>query len=391
MSVPAEQPSALTTLTGEVGEKLGRLRAWLDETGHPALVLTQAGPVAWATGGLTCSIERGNPRAPLWLVVTRDRATALTTEVERPRLESEARLAERGLDLAAVPWYDAEAFPAAAEELAGSPRAALAADGAEAFGVDADEDLTALRLALLPPELERLAALGRDASLALEQALLAWRPGERDLDVQARVSHALDLTGATPVCLIVGADDRVERFRHPLAVGAAASSLVMAVVVAERDGLHAAVTRFASARGLSPTVAAAQADAFAVEASVLAASRRGATYGEVVAELARAYERAGHAGAWREHYQGGPVGYRQREFELAPPQTASRWWDEPLAEGHALAWNPSVAGGGKAEDTFVVEASGLRRITDTGDWPLVETAAGIVRPGVLDLATGGPA
>jgi hypothetical protein len=130
-------------------------------------------------------------------------------------------------------------------------------------------------------------------------------------------------------------------------------------------------------------VRAARTAALAVEAATLEACVPGATYGDVVRALDRAYTEAGHPGAWAEHYQGGPVGYRQREFELAPTQTDSRWFSVLVDEGHAVAWNPSVAGGGKAEDTYLVEQRGLRRLTDTGAWPLLDG-----RPAVLDVATG---
>jgi hypothetical protein len=148
--------------------------------------------------------------------------------------------------------------------------------------------------------------------------------------------------------------------------------------------LHAAVTRFACADGLSASVRAARAAALAVEAATLEACVPGATYGDVLRSLARAYADVGHAGAWEEHYQGGPVGYRQREFELVPTQTDNRWCSVALAEGHAVAWNPSVSGGGKTEDTYLVEARGLRRLTDTGAWPLLDDG----RPAVLDVSTG---
>jgi Xaa-Pro dipeptidase len=100
-----------------------------------------------------------------------------------------------------------------------------------------------------------------------------------------------------------------------------------------------------------------------------------------------AYARAGHAGAWREHYQGGPIAYRQREFEAAPPTAhgaGSPFTQTTIEPGHALAWNPSVAGGGKAEDTYLVGGGGLERLTDTGNWPLLADG----RPAVLDIATG---
>jgi antitoxin VapB len=157
----------------------------------------------------------------------------------------------------------------------------------------------------------------------------------------------------------------------------------MAVVVAEREGLHAAATRFACAARLSETVARAQAAALTVEARMLEASRPGATYGDVLRACAEGYSEVGAPGAWREHYQGGPIGYRQREFELAPSQHESRWFAHPVEAGQAVAWNPSVAGGGKSEDTFLVEEDGLRCLSATGAWPL---AGG--RHAVLDVGTG---
>ena len=49
--------------------------------------------------------------------------------------------------------------------------------------------------------------------------------------------------GIVPVCLIVGGDDRLERFRHPLADGSAMHRQAMAVLVGMRHGLHVALTR----------------------------------------------------------------------------------------------------------------------------------------------------
>jgi Xaa-Pro aminopeptidase len=159
--------------------------------------------------------------------------------------------------------------------------------------------------------------------------------------------------------------------------------LVMAVVVAERGGLHAAATRFASNGTLSAPVRQARAAAFAVETAMLVATTPGAHYGDVLVAGARAYQDAGHPGAWRDHYQGGPVGYRQREFEIVPTDTGSRWFRTPIAPGHAVAWNPSVAGGGKCEDTYLVNDGVLRRLTETGTWPLEDG-----RPAVLDIGSG---
>lgn len=378
-------PSSTGSRRDEVETKLALVRDWLDRGGRPAVALTTQASVAWLTAGLTNPVDRSDPTSPLWLVVSASRAVAITTAVERPRLDAEAGLDEIGFSLENVPWFDGASFVRAVEEIAGAPRKELASDGHGEFGFDADGDLTALRLRLQPAERERLADLGRDVAGALEHAVSAWRPGERDLDVQARAAEQLEHAGALPVCLIVGGDDRVERFRHPLAAGAQVHRLLMAVVVATRGGLHVAATRFVRANGLPDSVQAAFEKALEVEAAMLEASRSGATYGDVMRACEDAYARAGHPGAWREHYQGGPVGYRQREFEIAPVQHESRWFSQPIEAGHAVAWNPSVAGGGKSEDTFLVEDDGVRCVTETGAWPQVEVR-GRLRTGILKIA-----
>ena len=380
--VSAEQPTA----AAETAVKLERTRELLEERHAAAAVLTGAAAVAWLTAGITNPIERGSPASPLWVVVTSETATALTTNVEHARLVEP--LGRVGLPLEEAPWYEPDAMTAVAEELAGSsPERWLCDDERLAGGAD---DLTALRLALLASEQDRLAVVGRDAAAALETALRSWEPGERDFDIQARAIEQLERDGILGVCLFVGGDVRVERFRHPLPIGERVERLAMAVVVGERGGLHAATTRFASAGRLDGAVAAAQLAAAAIEADVLDASRTGATYGDVLDSLDRAYAAHGHAGAWRDHYQGGPIAYRQREFEIVPGQTGSRWYSTRLEEGHAVAWNPSVAGGGKSEDTFLVTPTGLRQVTETGAWPTVEVG-GRLRTAVLDVETGSAA
>jgi antitoxin VapB len=375
------EPITETTQREEVEAKLEQLRALLDRRALDAAVLTGTDAVAWATGGLTSPIERGAATSPVWLVVRPDGAAAATTNVERDRIDAESALRELGIPLHDAAWYAADSLELLALELAGAPR-----DRVGGLGADIDDDLVELRLALMRPEQERLALLAVDAAAALERALHDWSPGETDFDVQARVSERLERAGAFGACLIVGGDERVERFRHPLATGAPMERLAMCVVVAERGGLHAAATRFAAAGELPSGVRAAHDAARAIESATLGACVPGATYGDVLAALDGAYAEAGYPRAWADHYQGGPIGYRQREFEIVPTQTDSRWFSLRVEEGHALAWNPSVGGGGKVEDTYLVEADGLRRLTDTGAWPLVDGS-----PAVLDVSTGAAA
>lgn len=365
-----------------------RLARWLRAGEAPAgLVLTGPASVAWVTGGAGPPVDRSADVDLVWAVITRTGAVLITTEVEADRIAEEYQPARHGFaELVAVPWYRPEEFVRAAEELAGAPVERLAADGHPAFGLDASADLISLRLALSGPEQDELRALGGDAATALEDALTAWQPGERDLDVQARVAACLEARGADTPVLIVGGDERVRRYRHPMAVGAPARHLVMAVVVARRAGLHAAATRFACAGTMQPELRALRARVCRIERDTLAASRPANSYGQALRALDDGYTREGAAGGWTGHYQGGPIGYAQREFEIAPCQDDSRWYHTRIEAGHAVAWNPSLPGGAKAEDTYLVQEDGMERVTSGPSWP-VEDGDDLVppRPAVLEL------
>ena len=365
-----------------------RLLPWVERTGLPALVLTRPGPVSWLTGGLPPPVDRSAGTDLVWAVATGASATLITTQVEADRIRAEYRPEQHGFaGPLAVPWYDPDAFARAAAQVAGAPPIAMASDGHPAFGTDVSDDLTELRLTLSSAEQEDLRALGADAAQALEGALAAWSPGQRDLDIQARVAAHLEARGADTPVLIVGGDERVQRYRHPMAAGEPVYHLAMAVVVARRGGLHAAATRFACAGPLGEELLSLRDRVHQIERDTLAATRPGSTYGDVLTALDRGYARVGAEGGWAGHYQGGPIGYAQREFEIAPSQQGSRWAAAHIEPGHAVAWNPSLPGGAKAEDTYLVHASGLERVTTGPDWPTVPGDDGLPpRPAILEVA-----
>jgi Xaa-Pro dipeptidase len=354
------------------------------------LVLTGPAAVAWACGGVAPPVDRTAATDLVWAVFTHFGAALITTNVEAERIRDEYDPGAHGFaDLVTVPWQDGGAYVTAAERLAGAPSRLLAADGHPAFGIDVSDDLVSLRLALSAPEQDDLAELGRDAAAALQSALTGWRPGERDLDIQARCAAALETTGGDAPVLIVGGDDRLERYRHPLAVGAPVRRVVMAVVVARRGGLHAAATRFATAAPLDTAYIDLRRRVLAIDDAVLSASRPGVTYGSALTALDAAYAKAGAPGEWAGHYQGGPIGFGQREFEFAPGQAGVRWHNEKIAAGHALAWNPSLPGGAKVEDTYLVTGAGeLTPVTRAPGWPDErDDGRQPPRPAVLEVGT----
>lgn len=364
-------------------EAVRRVHDVASRAGLDGVVLTTPGAVAWATGGINTPIDRAAPTDTIWVAIGPDAAAVVTTNVEAPRLSAGLEFGD-GCGLVSAPWWDGEEMSRAAAAALDADPAALGSDGHPGFGHDVTFDLTKARLALTTRQQLSLADLGCESAAVVEAALMAWRPGETDHAIASRIAEGVERFGGQCPVLLVGGDGRVERFRHPVAVGAAVSRLVMAVLVASRGGQHVALTRYASAGPIPASLAAGLDATRAIHRDVLDACTPGATLGSAMTSLAASYGRRGYKDEWRDHYQGGPIGYAQRECEIAPVQTGSPWWSVPLPLGSAVAFNPSISGGAKDEDTYLVEAERPRWITSTTVWPTTNDP-NFPRPAVLDI------
>ncbi len=371
-----------------VRQVVGRLRRLAEQRGLEGIVLSGPAAVAWATGGMNTAIDRALPVDMVWVALSEGAQLLVTTEVEYPRIVADCDPAASGFSVLAVPWYDPEAFVATCVARLGAVPANVGSDGHPAFGVDLSDDLVISRMALTDFGQEGLRWLGRDTTHALEAALKSWRPGVTDREVQAEMVRQLELTGAEAVVALVAGDERVGDLRHPLALGLPAYERMMAVIVSRRGGLNVAATRFVADKPASTELAERFRAVRQIEAAVLRACSPGATYGEATSRLVEAYAEAGHPEAWREHWQGGPIGYGTREFELAPGFEQSAFWSLEVAPGQALAWNPSLSGGAKVEDTFLVTTEGLRCVTSPIDWP-TEQVEGSPEPRAAVLVRAG--
>jgi Xaa-Pro dipeptidase len=346
--------------------RVATLRAQFDAR---PLVLTTPGSVNWITGGLSDPVDITASIDPVWAVDSKDGRALITSEIEAPRLLRDFDLDALGWDVIDVPWFDAAAPLRAAASFCGVTPEELLSDR-DAFGTNVSTAIVLERMVLSTPEQEDLRALGTVAARALEAGLVAWQPGvTTDFEIASVVSRELERHGAKAVCLIVGGDDRLRSVRHPLAIGAVIDEAVMAVVVARRGGLHVAATRIAVTSAADPILELTER-LDPVHHAVVNASLPGHRWGDAIEALAQGYENIGAPGAWREHFQGGPIAFEQREFEPAPTQTDSPYWNIGCRTNAAVAWNPSLRGGAKIEETYLVGNDVFELITDSGEWAM---------------------
>jgi Xaa-Pro dipeptidase len=367
----------------EVAEKLERVRAHLAATGSSGALFTRQFHVSWITAGMEDVIIRGADGSFVWALVTPEGAYLLGSNIEATRLTAEEGPAELGFEVVGVPWYEGH-FRSALDGICDAGK--LVNDG-EGPGIDDSDALQGLRLSLTAGESARMRALGVEACQALEDGMRRLTAGMAGRDLGAEVAFRLESRGILPFVLLVGGDHRRASFRHPTVSADPLERDALVVIVAVRGGLNVALTRTASVAAPDAALAERHAIAAEAEARAIEATRPGATYGEALQAQLDTYEAYGYHDEWRNHTQGGPIGYGAREFGVAPLAAPDVYTTRTVEVGHAVAWNPTVQGA-KSEDTFLVGENGSELISNSASWPsiTVPTAAGsLERPAILQV------
>ena len=352
----------------EVERKHERLREMLKRHNAGSLWLRRTRNLSWITAGAEVAIDTSSESAPYSVLITPEKRSIIVSNIELPRLRKEDHFEELGFDYAVSNWY--------ANELPTMP------------GVISDLDpeiaseIQQMTWVLTEDEQIRYRALGSDTAAALEEAIRAAQPGESEWQIAARLDAACRKRGGLATVNMVATDDRIAQFRHPYVTDKPLDKLVMMVVCMRRGGLFTAGTRFAYFGALPDVLRDKQDKVAAIDAAGMSATRPGRSLGDVFAALQAAYTSQGEGEQWKQHHQGGLIGYASREHIATPG-------DPTLIEaGQAFAWNPSIVGC-KSEDTILLGVDGFEIVTQASEeWPSIEIGiAGqtIRRPAILEL------
>ena len=203
--------------------------------------------------------------------------------------------------------------------------------------------------------------------------------GMSEFEIQAILSEYLIAEGVMPLVILIGSDKRLFNYRHPVPTGKKIDKYVMVVCGAIKWGLITAISRLIHFGKPSSEIFKARDIITNIGAEMILSSRPGTKYSDVLKNEIKRFEKYGLEDEWKNHHQGGPIGYEGRYFLTKLEKK------ETIETNHAIAWNPSMRGF-KSEDTIIVEKDENKIITEDGEWPTieVETEYGkILRPDIL--------
>lgn len=323
---------------------------------------------SWLTSGRGF-VNRATEESVGKLFITAKDAYLIASNIEAERLQEEESC--QGLQVLTFPWYEPEKLKDLYHTVVSSGE----------FRMDSEPEIEAhlkkLRIALCKKEEDALKQLGKVAAEVLEQIAFNLKVGISEHEVAGQIGAQCLARGIEPIVNLVAFDERVFSRRHPLPTSKILDKYAMLVLGARRQGQIVSVTRLVHFGALSDELVRKHQAVAEIDAQLIQHTRPGATYKALFKVMKDVYKEQGYSDEWTFHHQGGLTGYNTREQLLLPNV------EETVEENQAFAWNPSIAGV-KSEDTLIVKENKNEIISFTGNYPMIETAAGgLKRPGIL--------
>jgi len=348
----------------EISEKRARLQKLMEENVLDVVVLTKRHNFAWATGGADNHVRHGSENGVASLLFFRDgRRAALTSNIEAPRIETE-ELAGLGFEMHQVHWWKPEERAEALSGLMGNARAA--SDDGTPGTSEIEPFLPPLRMRLTGHEVAKYRWLGHQTGQGIAAVCKKVKKGMTEEEIAGSLFAEMQKRSIKPTVMLIAADDRIMKYRHPIPTSLKVRHAVMVVVCARRWGLVCSASRLVRF-GAMPAELKRKHEACAyIDGVFISSTVPGASWAEIFKKAQAAYAAKGFADEWQLHHQGGPTGYIEREF-TANPSTPP----ELKAEANmAVAWNPSITGT-KSEDTIIVTPRGAEVISASPGWPML--------------------
>lgn len=333
-----------------MNEKEARLAAFCKRTGTEGVWLRRRTNIAWLTDGADVHVDGSSSTGVASLLWTPRKKVVLTTNIEAQRLADEEFGSE--WEVRATDWW----------EKAAPPKGRFATDFP-------DDPFADLRYPMTLREWARIRVLGHLAANYLARHMSWIKRGMTEHEVAADLARRLRPHGVVTPVLLVAADRRIAKYRHPIPTMNRIDRTVMVAICPRLKGMTVAITRLVHFGRKPPPDLRRRHDAVCrVDAALHAATAPGQRWCDILAVGQQVYRETGFADEWKHHHQGGPMGYEGRDFKATPTETRK------VVENQAVGWNPSIAGT-KSEDTILSSGEVL---TAMRDWPMCGT-----RPDIL--------
>lgn len=374
-----QQDLSISGRTLEIEGKVKTLRGIMQNEKLDGIYISKQEHFAWITAGGDNIVTRFVEDGVCAIFITMDNRYFLCNNIETGRMIEEEHLVEMGFMEKSMWWYENNTMTFIHELIGmnGNFAADINLEGA----VDANPIIRSLEKTLSDNEVGRYVHLGKVFSKTIESFMETIQPGDSEMEIAGRLGSKMWENGLEPVLLLVAADDRIYKYRHPIPTENKLEKLLMISCNARYKGLVTKITRMVHFGKISQDFQKQYRQTAEIENAMAAISKPGVDEIVPYKIAVKMYEDFGYPGMWKIHHQGGPQSYTNGFYLITPE-------NHDLIKLHqCYGYNPSITGT-KTEDGFVVTEDGPLFITYPVSFPVLHSEIKDIefnRPGILEV------
>jgi Xaa-Pro dipeptidase len=340
-------------------KKINLLKEIMEDNGLDGIIISKRTNFLWLTDGKSNNVIRDEDFSLVYLFITKGGERFLiTTSSDSDRLIEE-ELYELDFKVKEYKWFS-ESYKDAIKRTAVKGR--IGSDFYDHEYKYIEEDLKSKRVGLTDFEISKAKKLSTEFSGLLTDYCISLIPGKTEIDIALGLElNCLKKRINCPV-LMVGSDERIEKYKHPVATDKKVEKFVLIAAVVERKGICISVSRSVYFGKVPRDLNHRHDVVCRLEERLFRNSKAEKPLKEIISDIKDGYKELRHEDEWKNHTLGGVSGYRPREF-LAADNSKYK-----LKINNILAWNPTIRGV-KAEDTGLVTDRGLEQLTIDRRWP----------------------
>jgi antitoxin VapB len=338
-------------------EKQERVRDWLSRIGADGVIISRRDQFAWLTSGGDNRVLNNSENGFGHLVITKGGKQYLVAQSMDAARLLEEQAPNQGYEMVSLHWFEEDARQKALK-LAGRQ---VVADSILAGAKEINSSLAYLHFPLTNLEMTRSRWLGRAVAELLENVGLTVAPGQSEQEIAIRLNTEAVRSGIDLDVLIVGSDERIFKYRHPLPTSKTVRNYVLLHPAARKWGLHANVSRSLHFGEVPSDIQKAYQAVATIEARILGSVKEGLGFAELLTMQKDWYAELGYPLEWQNHYQGGPTGYLV--VDTGRNQTETR-----MQKNQTFDWFVTVTGA-KVEELSLLTDSGVELASRGSNWP----------------------
>lgn len=345
----------------EIEIKRNKLLKLIEIKNISGILLSKKWNFRWFTGGHDNNVVRTEDSSSVYLYINKSGNYLIATKSDAGRVFYE-ELNEFGFQLILYKWYD-ENIEDVIKNISGN--SLVGCDYDNNIFMNLEDDLAKLRIDLTDYEVNKIKEFSKDYSNILTDFCLKLKTGLNEKKIADNLEYFFKNYNINFPVLMVGSDDRIYKFRHPIATDKKVKKYLLIATVAEKFGLHISISRSVYFGKVPKELQKKQEIVNLLEAKLCFNTLPGIMLKDLFKIGKNFYKELGYPDEWQNHTLGGIVGYKPREFLINALNTIK------INKNNIISWNPTI-NGAKAEDTILVEENKISQLTIDKRWPCSE-------------------